>query len=69
MQCPKCGGECQVITDTYTKGKDFDGAKACCGTILTCGIIGVICGACGKGKQTYTDTYWICQKCGNKFKA
>lgn len=68
MHCPKCGGDCQVITDIKTTGKDFSATKACCGAIFF-SWIGLLCGACGKGKQTYSKHYWICSKCGNKFKA
>lgn len=68
MNCPKCGGECHPITETFSKGKDVDGGKACCGTICF-GKLGLLCGACGKGKQTYSNTYWLCNQCSNKFKA
>lgn len=30
MFCPKCGGECNTITDIKTTGKDFSASKACC---------------------------------------
>lgn len=67
MNCPKCGGECHTITDIKTTGKDFYASKACCG-MMCFNIFGVLCGACGKGKQTKSTNYWICGKCGNKFK-
>ena len=61
MRCPKCGGEhCQVISETTSKGKDFSAALL--------GPIGILCGACGKGKQINSTNYWVCQDCGNKFK-
>lgn len=66
--CPKCGcANCQVINETQTTGKDFSGSKACCGAILL-GPIGIICGACGGGKKMKNTAYWVCPKCGNKFK-
>ena len=69
MICPKCNNEnCQIVTDVSTKGKDFSAGKGCCGA-LCFGPIGILCGACGKGRQTVTTNYWICQDCGNKFKA
>lgn len=68
MKCPKCGGEnCQVVTETTTSGKDFSVGKGLCGGILL-GPLGILCGACGKGKQTTSQHFWICQDCGNKFK-
>ncbi|WP_250277339.1 hypothetical protein [[Clostridium] colinum] len=67
MNCPNCGKECHIITETNTTGKDFSGGKACCGVIFL-GWIGLLCGACGKGKQTHTKSYWVCGNCGNKFK-
>ena len=55
MKCPKCGSEnCQIITSTHTEGKDFSASKGCCGWLLA-GPVGVLCGFCTKGKQTYSD--------------
>ncbi len=69
MECPKCGStNLQVITETSTKGKDFSAGKGCLGTIIL-GPIGLLCGACGKGKQVKTKNYWVCSECGHKFKA
>ncbi|WP_099467234.1 hypothetical protein [Konateibacter massiliensis] len=68
MRCPKCGNDdCQVITETTTSGKDFYFGKGCCGAILF-GPIGVLCGACGKGKQITNKSYWVCSHCGKKFR-
>lgn len=70
MQCPKCGNtyNMQTITETVTKGKDYSVGKGFCGYIFL-GPIGVLCGACGKGKKTKSTTYWLCPECGHKFKA
>ncbi len=69
MICPNCGKDnCELITETYTKGKDVSAGKACCGNVLF-GPAGLICGLCGKGKQTKSDTFFVCKECGNKFKA
>lgn len=69
IRCPKCQNEnLQMITESVSKGKDFSAGKGCCGAILL-GPIGILCGACGKGKQVKTVSYWICPQCGNKFKA
>ena len=68
MKCPKCKGEnCQVINEVTTKGKDYSAKKGCCGIILF-GWIGLLCGACGKGKQTENTQYWVCNNCGAKWK-
>lgn len=68
MNCPKCGCQnCQVVSETTTTGKDFSAGKGCCGALLL-GPIGVLCGACGKGKQVNSTNYWVCPDCGNKFK-
>ncbi|MBE5954083.1 MAG: FHA domain-containing protein [Lachnospiraceae bacterium] len=68
LRCPRCGNtEVQIIQETSTSGKDFKGSSACCGWIFF-GPIGLLCGNCGKGKQMKTTSYWICNKCGNKFK-
>ena len=69
MRCPNCGSErCQLVTETNTYGKDYSAGKGCLGWLMF-GPIGALCGACGKGKQTVTTTYWICHDCGYKFKA
>ena len=68
-RCPKCGSESlQMINDMKTSGKDFSGTKGCCGAILL-GPIGLLCGACGKGKQVETTHIWVCNYCGNRWKA
>lgn len=68
LRCPKCDSvNLQIITETSTKGKDFSAGKGCCGAIML-GPIGILCGACGKGKQIQTTSFWICNNCGNKFK-
>ncbi len=70
MVCPNCGNteNMQAATETTSKGKDFSAGKGCCGAILL-GPIGILCGACGKGKKISSTTYWLCPKCGHKFKA
>ena len=69
MQCPKCGSDnCQVITETTTEGKDFSASKGCCGWLLA-GPVGILCGFCTKGKQIHSESFWICNNCGTKWKA
>jgi hypothetical protein len=68
MKCPKCKSEeCSVITETTTKGKDYSAGKGCLGAMLF-GYIGLLCGACGKGKEIRNTHYWVCHKCGHKWK-
>lgn len=58
MVCPKCKSEdCQVINEVKSKGASL--TKLC-----FCGL----CGLAGTGK-TKNQAYWICSKCGYKFKA
>lgn len=67
--CPKCGAyNCQTVTDTYTKGKDYGAGKGCCGYIIF-GPIGLLCGLCGSGKTTTTKHFWVCPNCNHKFRA
>lgn len=68
LKCPRCGNpNVQIIQETSTSGKDFHASSSCCGWIFL-GPIGLLCGHCGKGKQMKTTSYWICNRCGNKFK-
>lgn len=67
MKCPKCGSnDCQILQEVNTEGQDFSVKKAIC-----CGIFDpflILCGFCGKGKQTKTSHYWLCNNCGRKWK-
>lgn len=68
MNCPRCGnGNCQIITETKTTGKDYSAGNGCCGFLLF-GPIGMLCGLFADGKKTTSVNYWVCQSCGNKFK-
>ncbi len=67
LHCPRCGShDIMPVSEVSTKGRDFKVGDACCGYML-CGPLGLLCGATGKGKQTTTNTYWMCKGCGNKF--
>ena len=70
MKCPRCGSEtCQIITESQMKTKGFGFGKGCCGYLLV-GPIGWLCGLCGMGEfKTTTRHFWICNHCGNKFRA
>jgi DNA-directed RNA polymerase subunit RPC12/RpoP len=66
--CPECGSDnFEVVQDMKMSGKDFGAGKACCGYILL-GPLGLLCGACGKGKELDTKTAFVCKNCGNKFR-
>lgn len=57
MCCPRCrSNDLQIISDVRGKGASF--WKLC-----FCGWLGLS----GSGKTTTTH-YWVCKKCGNKFK-
>ena len=69
MRCPKCGNfNCIIINEATTKGKDFSVGKGLCGGLIL-GPIGLLCGACGKGKQIKNTNFWVCNNCGYKWKA
>ena len=69
MKCPNCGGEnCQIINEISTEGTNYDVANGCCGAILL-GPLGLLCGLNGAGKQTVNTNYWVCNRCGYKWKA
>ena len=69
FHCPRCGShDILPVSEVSTTGKDFKASDACCG-FLMCGPLGLLCGATGKGKQTTTNTYWMCKGCGNKFQS
>ena len=68
MNCPKCNSKkCKIINEVSTEGKDFSAGKGCLGALLL-GPLGILCGACGKGRQTTNTNYWVCEDCGNKWK-
>lgn len=53
FRCPYCGGtNCTPVVETSTTGKDFSTGKACCGSLFFWNPAGLLCGFCGKGKQT-----------------
>lgn len=72
FRCPKCGHDhLQVINETnvHTSGKNYSSSQGCLGYLLL-GPLGLLCGSCGQKQQTTTtnQTYWVCSKCGNKFR-
>jgi len=66
--CPKCGyNYCNLISETNTKGSDY---SICAGALgeLFFGPLGMACGWTDNRKSN-VDAYWVCKKCGYKFKA
>lgn len=72
MRCPECGSEdLQIVrdTDVKTTGKNYSGGQGCLGFLMF-GPLGLLCGNCGQGQKTQVlqKTYWVCSKCGHKFR-
>ena len=67
MKCPKCGHNyCDIVAETKTVGKDFSICRGIFGEIL-CGE-GFLCGL-SNSRKTDAEAYWVCKKCGYKFKS
>ncbi len=71
--CPNCGHkDLQVINETssQTSGGGYSAGKGCLGYLLL-GPLGLLCGSCGQSQTTTTTnrTYWVCPKCGKKFRS
>ncbi len=68
LSCPHCGNhELQAINETETSGGGYNAAGGCCGYLLM-GPLGLLCGACNSKATSRNQNYWICSKCGHKFK-
>ena len=68
MECPNCKKtNTQIINEVSTSGKDFSAGKGCLGALLL-GPLGLLCGACGKGKKVENTNYGVCNDCGHKWK-
>lgn len=72
MRCRECGSEdLQIVrdTDVKTTGKNYSGGQGCLGFLMF-GPLGLLCGNCGQGQKTQVQqkTYWVCSKCGHKFR-
>lgn len=66
MKCPKCGSENTEYVSLHHSGSMGSFGDACCGMMLL-GPIGILCGMCGASPD-YTEEYWVCHSCGEKFK-
>ena len=72
MRCPQCKSnnlQVTVETTTSTSGGGYSGSKGCLGFLLL-GPLGLLCGSGGKKVKvdTTNTNWWICQKCGHKFR-
>ncbi len=68
MNCPKCNSDkCKIINEVSSEGKDYKAGTGCLGALLF-GPLGLLCGACGKGRQINNENYWVCENCGNKWR-
>ena len=68
MRCPKCKStDCQILQEVNTTGEDYNVRKGICGVLLF-NLPGLLCGMCGKSKETKTTHYWLCNNCGRKWK-
>lgn len=68
MKCPKCGyNYCNMISETKSKGSDYSIGRGICGEMLF-GPYGMACGW-SDSRETKVESYWVCKKCGYKFKA
>lgn len=67
MKCPKCGNDyCGIVSDTKTTGKDYSICQGILGEAIF-GPIGYICGF-SDSRVTKVESFWVCKKCGYKFK-
>ncbi len=68
MKCPKCGNNyCDMVSDKKTTGTDYSICRGILGEMLF-GSSGFICGM-SDSRNTNVEAYWVCKKCGYKFKA
>ena len=56
-----------MISETKTTGTDYSICSGLCGEILF-GPAGFVCGF-SDSRNTDVNAYWVCTKCGYKFKA
>lgn len=68
MVCPKCKNNyCKMTSEITSTGKDYSVGKGLCGEMLL-GPAGFICGF-SESRKTSVDAFWVCPKCGYRFKA
>lgn len=68
MKCPKCGNDyCKMISKSQTTGTDYSICHGLLGE-LCLGPAGFMCGF-SNSRNKDVDAYWVCEKCGQSFKA
>jgi hypothetical protein len=67
MKCPKCGNNyCTITSEKKTTGKDYSIPRGIIGELL-CGSLGFMFGF-SNSRETKVEAYWVCKKCGHRFK-
>lgn len=67
MKCPKCGNNyCDIISSSKSTGTDYSICLGLLGEMLF-GTAGFVCGM-SDSYNTDAEAYWVCKKCGHKFK-
>lgn len=68
MKCPRCGNNyCKIVGTTKSTGTDYSICNGLLGEMCF-GPSGFICGF-SDSRNTEVEAYWVCDKCGYKFKA
>ena len=68
MKCPKCGNDyCNIVSNTKITGKDYSIGRGLLGEAVF-GTSGYICGM-SDSRDVNVEAYWVCKKCGYKFKS
>ncbi|MGN0389814.1 MAG: hypothetical protein ACI4L2_03290 [Wujia sp.] len=68
MKCPKCGSiDCKIVSETKESGRDYSICDGFLGE-LCLGPSGFICGMTND-RDVDVQTFWVCRKCGCKFKS
>lgn len=68
MKCPKCGYTyCDIVSELKEKGSDYSICMGILGIILF-GSLGNVCGWTNE-RDTNVEAYWVCKRCGYRFKA
>jgi len=68
MKCPKCGYDyCGMLSEAKTTGTDYSICKGLLGEALF-GTSGFLCGM-SDSRDIKVEAYWVCKRCGYKFKA
>ena len=67
MKCPKCGNNyCCIEALSKSVGKDYSVGRGFLGEMFF-GASGFVLGM-SNSYEVNVDAYWVCKRCGNKFK-